>query len=41
MIQVYKILHGEDELLNVLFNVDSTSIVRGHKFKLKKSFDNT
>ena len=38
MIQVYKILHGEDESLKALFNVDSTSIARGHKFKLKKPF---
>ena len=36
MNQVYKILHGEDESLKALFNVDSTSVTRGHKFKLKK-----
>ena len=38
MIQVCKILHGEDESLKALFNVDITSITRGHKFKLKKPF---
>ena len=38
IVQVYKILHGEDESLKALFNVDSTSITRGHKFKLKKPF---
>ena len=40
MIQIYKILHGEDESLKALFNDDSTSITRGHKFKfkLKKQF---
>ena len=38
MIQVYKILQGDDESLKVLFNVDSTSITRGNKFKLKKPF---
>ena len=36
MIQVFKILHGEDILLKVLCKVDSTSITRMHKFKLKK-----
>ena len=38
MIQVYKILHNEDESLKALFEVDSTSITRGHKFKIKKPF---
>ena len=38
MIQVYKILQCEDESLKALFSVDSTSITRGHKFKLKKPF---
>ena len=38
MIQVYKILCGEDESLKALFHVDSTSITRGRKFKLKKPF---
>ena len=36
MIQVYKILQGEDESLKALVHVNSTSITRGHKFKLKK-----
>ena len=35
---VYKILHGEDESLKALFHVNSTSITRGHKFKIKKTF---
>ena len=38
MIQVSEILHDEDKLLKPLFNVDSTSIIRGHKFELRKSF---
>ena len=38
MIQVYKILHGENESLKALFQVDSTGITRGNKFKLKKPF---
>ena len=38
MIQVYKILHGEDDSLKALFNVDSTSVTRRHAFKLKKAF---
>ena len=38
MIQVYKLLHGKDESLKALFNVDSTSITREHQFKLKKTF---
>ena len=38
MIQVYKILHSVDESLKTLFNVDSTSITRGHKCELKKPF---
>ena len=38
MIQVYKILHCEDESLKAFFHVDSTSIARRHKFKLKKPF---
>ena len=38
MIQVYKIFHCEDESLKAFFNVDNTSITRGHKFKLKKPF---
>ena len=38
IIQVYKIPHGEDESLKALFDVLSTSIARGHKFKKKKSF---
>ena len=36
MIQVYKVLHGQVESLKALLNVDSTSITRRHKFKLKK-----
>ena len=38
MIQVYKIPLGEDESLKALFQVDSTGITTGHKFKLKKPF---
>ena len=38
MIEVYKIFHGEDESLKVLFDVDSASITREHKFKIKKPF---
>ena len=38
MIQVYKILHGKDESLKLLFNVESTSITRRHTFELKKPF---
>ena len=38
MIQVYKVLHGQEESLKALLNVDSTSITRRHKFKLKKPF---
>ena len=37
-IQVYKILHVGDESLKALFNVDSTSVTKGHKFTLKKPF---
>ena len=37
-IEVYKILHGEDKSLKALFDVDSTSMIRGHKFKIKKPF---
>ena len=36
MIQVYKILHSEDESLKALFNIDT--ITRGHKCTLKKPF---
>ena len=38
-IQVYKILHSEDESPRALLIVDSTSIARGQKFKLKKPFN--
>ena len=38
MIQVYKILHDQDDSLKALLNVDSTSVTRRHKFKLKKPF---
>ena len=38
MIQVYKILHGEDESLKALFHFDDTSITRGHKLIVKKAF---
>ena len=38
MNQDYKILYVEDESLKALFNVDSTSFTRRHKFKLKKPF---
>ena len=36
--RIHKVLHGQDESLKALLNVDSTSITRGHKFKLKKPF---
>ena len=38
IIQVCKILYGEDESQKALFNVNSASIRRGNKFKLKKTF---
>lgn len=38
LIQVYKIFHSEDESQEALFDVGSTSITLGHKFKIKKPF---
>ena len=37
MIQVYN-FHGEDESLKALFDINSTSITGGHKFKIKRPF---
>ena len=38
IIEIYKILHSEDESLKSLFDVDHTSVTRGHKFKIKEPF---
>lgn len=38
IIQVYKILNGDDESLHALFKISSGSINRGYNSKLQKSF---
>ena len=38
MIQVYKIFHVKHKFLKSLFDVDSTSVTRMHKFEIKKAF---
>lgn len=38
MIHVYKIFHVKYKFLKSLFDVDSTSVTRMHKFEIKKAF---